>query len=248
MGMGGGGGGGQSFTFNDQQALALNQQNSQQLRQYQLQRQGLLGQSNGATADYFNRTNNLAQDSQLRDMSYYTNALGGYQNSLNKNTADANSLLQSQNGYYNQVLQGQQQYQNQFAGLLGQYNQQQAAQNAAYQQQYLQGLGQYNQDNTAQQQLFMQNYLGQMANNGNQLQQNQQNYQNLFSGIQGGMTDLLNQNAARQAELQQQSQLQGLSGLLNQWGRRNSNLSTVGNLTSERIQQATSKNRLVQGQ
>jgi hypothetical protein len=229
MGMGGGGGGGSSFSFNDQQALALNQQNSQQLQNYQLQRQGLLGQSNAAQADYFNRTNNLAQDSQLRDMSYYTNALGGYQNSLNKNTADANSLMQTQNGYYNQVLQGQQQYQNQFAGLLGSYNQQQAAQNAAYQQQYLSGLGQYNQDNTAQQQQFMQSYLGQMAGNSNQLQQNQQNYQNMFSGIQGGLTDLMNQNAARQAALQQQAQQQSLSGLLNQWGRKDPKLAAMGN-------------------
>jgi hypothetical protein len=231
-----GGGGGQSFTFNDQQALALNQQNNQQLREYQLQRQGLLGQSNEATAGYFNRTNNLAQDSQLRDMNYYTNALGGYQNSLNQNTADANGLLQSQNSYYNQVLQGQQAYQNQFAGLLGSYNQQQAAQNAAYQQQYLSGLGQYNQDNTAQQQQFLQSYLGQMAGNSNQLQQNQQNYQSMFSGIQGGLQDLMNSNAARQAALQQQAQNQSLNGFLQQWGRRENNAFS-GNLNQSRIRQ-----------
>ncbi len=215
-----GGGARPSFTFDDKQATALQQQNAAQLEQYQLQRQSLLGNQNAATANYFSQVNGLSRDELLRNMSMYTNALGGYQNSLNQNTADANSLMARQQAYYGNVLQGQQAYQNNFATLLGQQNQEQAAQNAAYSQQYLQGLGQYNQDNTAQQQLFMQNYLGQLQQHDQQLKQQQSNYQQQYSNTANQFAQAQQEAAARKAALDQQSKQQGLLSLLNQFGRQ----------------------------
>lgn len=220
MGMGGGSSK-PSFTFNDKQALALNQQNSQQLQKYQLQRQKAVSQGNAQTAQYFQDTNALAQDSLLKNMSMYTNALSGYQNSLNQNTSDAQSLMNQQQQYYNTVLNGQQQYQNQFAGLLGQYNQQAAADNAAYQQQYLQQLGQYNQDNTAQQQQFMQAYLGQMGDYAAQNQEQQQRYQEAFRNTRRDFQQMKVDTSANQAAIQQQSSQQGLMNFLQQWASNN---------------------------
>lgn len=207
-----------SFQFNDQQAAALQAQNQSQLNQYQLERQKLLSGSNAQTADYFNRVNSVANDQFLQNMGSYTNALGGYQNSLNQNTADANNLLGQQNQYYTNLLSGQQEYQNAFAGLLSSQNQQQAAQNAAYQQEYLSKLGAYNQDNTAQQQQFMQQYLGQMGQNSQALQASQQGYQQRYQQQQEGFNRLKQNTAANQAQLNQQAQNKGLMSFLQQYG------------------------------
>lgn len=215
--MGSGGSAKPSFSFNDQQALQLQQANQQKLQEYQLQRQGLMAGQNGAMANYFQNTNSLAQNQMLQNMGYYTNALGGYQNSLNQNTADANSLLQKQNDYYMSLLGGQQQYQNSFANLMGQTDQAAAAANQQYQQDFLAKQGQYNQDNTAQQQQFMQNYLGQMADYNQQNLQNQQNYQQQYAGTQGVFSGLKQQAAAQNAQLNQQQQNQSLMQFLEQW-------------------------------
>lgn len=230
MGMGGGSAK-PSFTFDDKQALALNQQNTQNLQKYQLERQGLLANQNASSANYYNRVNTLSQDSLLRNMSMYTNALSGYQNSLNQNTADAQSLMNAQQNYYNSVLGGQQQYQNNFASLLGAYNQQAAADNAAYQQQYLSQLGQYNQDNTAQQQAFMQNYLGQLSQNSQSLMDQQQQYQQQYQNTANQFQQLQQNTAANQAQLNQQSSQQGLMNLLQQWGNNAQQLQWFNNRT-----------------
>jgi hypothetical protein len=216
MGMGGGSAK-PSFTFNDKDALALNQQNTKQLQQYQLQRQKAVAGQNAKMAQHYEGVNMLAQDNLLRNMSMYTNALGGYQNSLNQNTADAQSLMNEQQQYYNSVLTGQQQYQNQFAGLMGQYNQQAAADNAAYQQQYLNQLGQYNQDNTAQQQQFMSNYLNQMNGYNQQNIDAQQRYQEAYQNQRRTFQGMKQQTAANQTQIDQQNSQQGLMALLQQW-------------------------------
>lgn len=248
--MGSGGGGAKpSFTFDDKAALALNQQNQDNLATYQLQRQSLLGGQNAATAGYFNNVNNLSRDSLLQSLSQYINAQGGYQNALNQNTANANSLMAKQQAYYNNVLSGQQAYQTNFANLLGQQNQEQAAQNAAYSQQYLQGLGQYNQDNTAQQQQFMQNYLGAMSQHSGQLQQQQNDYQAAYANQAQQFSQLQQDAAARKAQLEQQAKQQGLLSLLSQLGQGNkSNIGNSGNPYMERVLRTRMANQMYQPQ